>query len=147
MVAETTKITAASGPGRVFRLHSLTRFPGWGVAHPALESEPEMENPMSKGLQIVPVRMSADLISEIDAAIRSAEASTHATLYSRSTWIRKAIVEKLDHTKRAKKVRKRKGGSTSSTSTAPFTTQSTTVGHASPSSEDSSDMHADADPD
>lgn len=58
---------------------------------------------MSKGSRIVPVRVPRDLEIRIAAAIASANQSTKEEPYTLSEWIRKAVVEKLDHLERSKR--------------------------------------------
>lgn len=61
---------------------------------------------MSKGSAIVPVRIPKELLAEIACAINSANATTAGPPYSVSSWVRKAIREKLDHLGRRGKSRK-----------------------------------------
>lgn len=59
---------------------------------------------MSKGRKIVPVRLSQEIIHEVNLAIERAK--LHANSKSKlvdftfGEWVRKAIQEKLDHLKR-----------------------------------------------
>lgn len=52
---------------------------------------------MSKGSKIIPIRMSDMYLDALDAAVRRANRTTRGEPYDRSSWIRKAITEKLDH--------------------------------------------------
>jgi hypothetical protein len=60
---------------------------------------------MARGSAIVPVRMSEDMIRDIDAAINRANLNRHEAPYDRSSWIRKAIIEKMEHGIRSRKPR------------------------------------------
>jgi hypothetical protein len=58
---------------------------------------------MSKGNQIVPVRMSCQLKGEIDDAVGSRNAVSPEAPMTVSDWIRAACQEKIDHLKRSRK--------------------------------------------
>lgn len=58
---------------------------------------------MSKGSRVVPIRVQRDLEIRIAAAIESANQTTKGEPYTLSEWIRKAVVEKLDHLERSKR--------------------------------------------
>lgn len=55
---------------------------------------------MSMGSKVTPVRIEASLIAEIEAAIERANPMRDDEPYRMSSWIRKAITEKLAHLKR-----------------------------------------------
>lgn len=59
---------------------------------------------MSKGSQIVPVRIEPALLAEIDAAVRRSMDSFDP--HTRSSWILSAIREKLAHQRRGKRRKK-----------------------------------------
>ena len=58
---------------------------------------------MSKGSRIVPIRIPAELESRILIAIDVRNKHSSEEPFSMSEWIRKAIMEKLDHLERSKK--------------------------------------------
>lgn len=62
---------------------------------------------MSKGSRVVPVRMPDELMEEIMAYIVRRNWATMTEPYSLSTFIRKAIREKLDHAKRSSRKNRR----------------------------------------
>lgn len=58
---------------------------------------------MSKGTQIIPVRVSKELLNEINLAINSRNRLTRDAEWSRSDFIRAAINDKLCHIRRGRK--------------------------------------------
>lgn len=60
-----------------------------------------------KGSQIVPVRIEAELLSELDVCIERVNANRHDEPYTRSTFVRAAIREKIDHYRRSGKRKKK----------------------------------------
>lgn len=58
---------------------------------------------MSAGSQVIPLRIPAELLARMDAAIASANAGRHEEEYTRSTWMRAAIEARLAHVERARK--------------------------------------------
>ena len=62
---------------------------------------------MNRGNRIVGVRLEPDLLEQLTAAIESNNAARKGPPYSLSSWIRQAILERLDKQRRA---RSKKGG-------------------------------------
>ena len=60
---------------------------------------------MSKGSKVVPVRIEAELLAMIDLLILRANEHTQEEPYTRSSWIKKALAEKINHLARSKKKR------------------------------------------
>ena len=60
---------------------------------------------MSKGSTIVPVRIPADLLAEVDATCTRLVATSACEPPDRSQFIRRAIREKLDHYRRSRRRR------------------------------------------
>lgn len=58
---------------------------------------------MSKGSKIIPIRLSDLYLAALDRAIVSANKRVKGEPYDRSSWIRKALTEKLDHLARRPK--------------------------------------------
>lgn len=58
---------------------------------------------MSKGSKVIPFRLSDLYLAALDEAVRSANRRTKGEPYDRSSWIRKAVTEKLDHLRRSKR--------------------------------------------
>lgn len=58
---------------------------------------------MSKGSQVIPVRIPKELLTEIEQAIQSANLTTGLEPYTVSSWIRKCVAEKLAHLKRSRR--------------------------------------------
>lgn len=52
---------------------------------------------------MIPFRLSDLYLAALDAAVESANKRTKGAPYDRSSWIRKAITEKLDHLMRRPK--------------------------------------------
>lgn len=57
---------------------------------------------MSKGAQVIPVRIPKELLTEIEKAIQSANATNAREPYTVSSWIRKCVAEKLNHLRRSR---------------------------------------------
>jgi len=69
----------------------------------------------TKGSPIVPIRIRPDLLAKIDQAVKRANAARHQRYVyrwrrecSRSSWIIKAILERLAHIQRSNRKRPRK---------------------------------------
>jgi len=73
---------------------------------------PPLENGMSKGNPRIVFRISKTELSEIEAAIASANCFRMQEEYSVSEWIRQAIREKLCHLRRARQRPKATGKQT-----------------------------------
>lgn len=58
---------------------------------------------MAKGNPIVPLRLNPKLIAIVDAAIASANVVRKEEPYTRSSWIKEAIRQKLSHLDRSKR--------------------------------------------
>lgn len=63
---------------------------------------------MSKGSPIRTMRFPEELVQRIEAAIASANDRKARTRYDWTSWVRKAINEKLSHLVRGKRPRKRR---------------------------------------
>jgi len=63
---------------------------------------------MSKGNPKIIVRIPPELIDLMDLAIASRNLMTRDEIWTRSDWLRKAILEKLKHIKRSRAKRKAK---------------------------------------
>lgn len=61
---------------------------------------------MSKGNKVVPVRFTPEELQAIAEAIESANDHTRDEPYTVSSWIRKAVKDKLAHLSRSKRPRK-----------------------------------------
>jgi len=57
---------------------------------------------MSKGSQIIPVRIPEDLLAVVQQTIQSANSKRRHEPYTVSSWIRQCVAEKLSHLKRSK---------------------------------------------
>jgi len=62
---------------------------------------------MSKGNQVIPVRFPKELLTQVENAVQSANATRAAEPYTVSSWIRKCIEEKISHLQRSRKKRPR----------------------------------------
>jgi hypothetical protein len=72
---------------------------------------------MSRGSQVVTLRIPPLLLAAIDAKVKESVQTKKDEPYNRSTWILQCIMEKFNHLERSKsKCRKKKPASTSSTS-------------------------------
>lgn len=60
---------------------------------------------MSKGSRIVLIRIPLELMTKIEKAIVSANASTKAEPYTISSWFRKCVTDKIEHLLRGSKLR------------------------------------------
>jgi hypothetical protein len=58
---------------------------------------------MSRGTPLTPIRLSADLVALIDAEVARQNATRADPPYNRSSWIRQAIQQRLDHLARARR--------------------------------------------
>jgi hypothetical protein len=65
---------------------------------------------MSAGSQIIPVRLAAELLDDMDEAIAAANCSRRAEPYTRSSWLRAVVREKLAKLERGRRPRKKKDG-------------------------------------
>lgn len=70
---------------------------------------------MSKGNRIVPVRISAEMMSAIEASIESLNVRAGPNHWNVSDWIRQAILDKLAHMQRSRRPRRRQDSGGSST--------------------------------
>ena len=62
---------------------------------------------MSKGSKIVPVRIPDRLFAELVAALKSQNYHTREEPLTLSGWVRKCVIDKLNHLERGKKRKKK----------------------------------------
>lgn len=60
---------------------------------------------MSKGSPIIPLRLNEIHLREIDAAIKATNKRRSLAPYTRSSWIRAAIEDRLQHIQRSRKAK------------------------------------------
>jgi hypothetical protein len=64
---------------------------------------PRTKPHMSKGSPIITLRVNEQLLSDLEDEIRNANFNRKDTPYTRSSWILKAVTEKISHLKRSRK--------------------------------------------
>lgn len=57
---------------------------------------------MSKGSQVIPVRLGDELLRELDKEIQKQNRTRHDEPYTRSSWIRKALADRFAHLSRSR---------------------------------------------
>lgn len=63
----------------------------------------------SKGSRIIPIRLPSDLLDQVDKAVQGSELRRKGEPWTRSSFIRRAIEEKLAHAARSRKPRPGRG--------------------------------------